>query len=81
MAKEKNAGISEVVSTDNTSQSGFWARLTEDAWANLIGGTLIAGVLVWVWALPGGKPASPVYACGLLGGKMGKKKLRIENTD
>lgn len=62
MAKEKNAGISEVVSTGNTSQFGFWARLTEDAWANLIGGTLIAGVLVWVWALPGGKLPSPVYA-------------------
>ncbi len=62
MAKEKNAGKSEALPTDNTAQSGFWARLTEDSWANLIGGVLIAGVLVWVFALQGGKPVSPVYA-------------------
>lgn len=62
MAKEKNAGTFEAVSTDKTSPSGFWARLTEDSWANIIGGVLIAGVLVWVVALHGGKPVSPVYA-------------------
>ncbi len=62
MAKRKNAGPSEAVSIDSTSQSGFWARLSEDAWANVIGGILIAGVLLWVWVLQGDKPVSPVYA-------------------
>lgn len=61
MAKEKNTRTSVVVSQEKTSQSGFWARLTEDAWANIIGGTLIAGVLLWVWGLQGGKPTSPVF--------------------
>ncbi len=46
---------------DNSPKPGFWARLTEDAWANIIGGSLIAGVLIWVGTLGGAKPASPVY--------------------
>lgn len=61
MAKEKNSGTPEVALTDSGTQSGFWARLTEDSWANLIGGSLVAGVLLWVFALQGGKPVAPVY--------------------
>ncbi|MFM9950515.1 MAG: YeiH family protein [Saprospiraceae bacterium] len=62
MAKKKNTGTSAAGVPEGHAQSGFWARLTEDAWANIIAAILIAGVLVWVMALHGGKPVSPVYA-------------------
>ncbi len=35
-------------------------QLSEDIWANIIGGTLIAGVLIW-WAATGQKPVAPSY--------------------
>ncbi|MDZ4681590.1 MAG: putative sulfate exporter family transporter [Saprospiraceae bacterium] len=62
MAKKNNAGESVPMPAKANSQTGFWARLTEDAWANIIGGSLVAGVLLWVFALQGGKPVAPVYA-------------------
>lgn len=40
--------------------TGLWARLTEDAWANIIGGSLIAGVLIWV-LMHGTKLAAATY--------------------
>ncbi|NUN99479.1 MAG: putative sulfate exporter family transporter [Saprospiraceae bacterium] len=78
MAKGKNTGTPAVGVPENSIPSGFWARLTEDAWANLIGGILIAGVLLWVGVFHGGKPVSPVYAW-THAGELFAKVLKLDN--